>query len=414
MSNKDEYVIGIQICKRRGGYLTDYGGFNIGGDLKESLFRVKEFMSDWKMLINSNHGWVYLTDDGRVLTSGHTVTPNYPKFTKLDIIFSKKIGVNEGFFTKVRDKINKLIKPEEPNRISKKEFEYTLDDCFIDLKDNGFIIDIKQTKTRMRPSVYKGQMLHMREYESFIYFIQIKKEQVLSKQTRIYDIGTFDTINVPVYENPKFKFGEIKDVLLFTMDTIKSMYGIDIFNYRPNIENKDEDEEYSVFEIEFEIPVSFVTEKISYDDIDDTVNNIKDIFIDLSDEIDGQWFDIDIMHPKDISDTYFNVQKESIYKFQRYPIFKDFDREPCDNISDILITSITPQDENAPSGYRLDFRYDYVKDDVERCIEYMSSNGWWYIIEPVWEGSPGMQYSIKTSGKFSDKLLHSLHIKFYK
>lgn len=123
MSNKDEYVIGIQICKRRGGYLTDYGGFNIGGDLKESLFRVKEFMSDWKMLINSNHGWVYLTDDGRVLTSGHTVTPNYPKFTKLDIIFSKKIDVNEGFFTKVRDKINKLIKPEEPNRISKKEYQ---------------------------------------------------------------------------------------------------------------------------------------------------------------------------------------------------------------------------------------------------------------------------------------------------
>lgn len=244
MSNKDEYVIGIQICKRDS---RGVSSFKITSDIKDVLFRLRDFMSEWKMLINSNRNYLYLTGDGRVIGSFGNPNTNWPTFTKLDIIFSKKVDVNEGFFTKVSNKINKVIKPEEPTKISKKEFEYTLDDCFIDLKDNGFIIDIKQTKN-----------------ESFVYFIQIKKEQTLSKQIRVYDIGTFDTVNVPVYENPKFKFGEIKDVLLFTMDIIKSMYGIDIFNNQSNIENKDEDEEYSVFEIEFEIPENFVTEKISY------------------------------------------------------------------------------------------------------------------------------------------------------
>lgn len=184
MSNKDEYVVGIQIDKRDDNGVSS---FKINSDIKDALFRLKDFMIGWKMIIHSNHSYLYLTDDGRVIGSFGNPNPNWPTFTKLTIVFSKKVDVNEGFFTKVKDKINKLIKPEEPSRISKKEFEYTLDDCFIDLKDNGFIIDIKQTKTRMRPSVYEGQMLHMREYESFIYFIQIKKEQVLSKQTRIYD-----------------------------------------------------------------------------------------------------------------------------------------------------------------------------------------------------------------------------------
>lgn len=404
MSNNDEHAIGIQICKR-----DDRGisSFKMTDDIKDSLFRLRDFMSGWKMIINSNHNYLYLFDDNRLVGAFGTPNPNWPTFTKLDIIFSKKIDVNEGFFSNMKDKFKKLIKPEEPAKIDTKEFEYTLDDCLIDLKDNGFIIDIKKTQTRMKPSRYKGQMLDMRDYESLVYFLQIKKPEEVVRHERTFAFYGGAGYDVPVYENPIFKFGEIKDTLLFTMDTIKSMYGIDIFSYRPNIENKDNDEEYSIFEIEFEIPVDMIKENLSYD-VDDIKNNIKDIFIDLD------LFETSVVDFKrDKGEMVFNAMLKKLKKFQESYLYKNsFKKEPCQNITEIVHVRIT-EIWNAYSP-PIKFKYETVKEDVERCIEYMESDGWWYVLEPTWEGSIGIEYNTNTVHEFSDRDLISLNILFYK
>lgn len=246
MSNKDEHVIGVQIDKRDENGVSS---FKMNNDIKDVLFRLKDFMSDWKMIINSNRNYLYLTDDGRVIGSFGNPNTNWPTFTKLTIIFSKKVGVNEGFFTKIKD----IIKPEEPKKIDIKEFEYTLDDCFIDLKDNDFIIDIKQSESMMSPIRSKGQKLDIRNYKSLIYYIRI-----IGPEKVVNNIRVGHDIFVPVHGYSKFKFGEIKDSLLFARDTIMSIYGIDIFYYKTNIDKMNENEEIQNFDFEFEIPVDMI------------------------------------------------------------------------------------------------------------------------------------------------------------
>ena len=212
----------------------------------------------------------------------------------------------------------------------------------------------------------------------------------------------------------------LKSFKLFESNDYLPMEGTDIWHDLHDIDKKDENEEYSIFEIEFEIPVDMINESYnifmdSYE-MDNIKNNIKDIFIDLSDEEDGQWFETSVTDFKrDKGEIVFNAMLKKLNKFQESYLYKSsFDKSPCPNITEIIHVRTTLEDENAPSGVILDFTYYSIREDVERCIEYMESNGWWYTLEPVWERSSGLIYNPNTAGNFGDQYLQSMNILFYK
>ena len=87
-SNNFEIEIGYNSDDYQVGHYNNHT-FTMKDDLKEFLFRIKDYMNGWKMKIHSNHGYLYILDDGRISSVGHTLTERYPGLTRLKINFSK-------------------------------------------------------------------------------------------------------------------------------------------------------------------------------------------------------------------------------------------------------------------------------------------------------------------------------------
>ncbi len=161
------------------------------------------------------------------------------------------IKTYEGFFDKLKSKI--FPKPIDPVKINLKDLEDTFDDCFLDLIDNGFDISKSVTPSNVYSSLQKGSKYSNLSFgnERMIYIMNISKPIDITSEIADEMINGLDTdYNL---ENTKFKFGDIKETILFTRGLIKDKFGIDIF---PNedIDRYDENLPISNFTIKFDIP----------------------------------------------------------------------------------------------------------------------------------------------------------------
>lgn len=124
------------------------------------------------------------------------------------------------FFKKIKSKFTK--EEDLPKHVDYKELESTLDDCFIDLVDNGFIID-KEKEDSNAYADHRGNVTFGKERT--IYNITISKPLSESKPLD-YDADYYvdDFIN----DRPKFKVAEVKDSVLFAKNMIKDQFGINM------------------------------------------------------------------------------------------------------------------------------------------------------------------------------------------
>ena len=57
--------------------------------------------------------------------------------------------------------------------------------------------------------------------------------------------------------------------------------------------------------------------------------------------------------------------------------------------------------------------YNITREQTESLISYMLSEGFDYIIDPVWEKSSGIAYKLEDINKIEDKKLISLNLRFF-
>lgn len=132
---------------------------------------------------------------------------------------------------------------------------------------------------------------------------------------------------------------------------------------------------------------------------------LEDILGEIKYDILDNPFVIEVTH---ILDFLFKVFKEEIEKLQNGYWFNKYSHQnKIENITEIILVSLRPKKMCV-------IVYDDIKDHVERAVEFMISNGFNYILEPVWIQSPGLKYSLENIKEISDKKLVGFHIKFYK
>jgi hypothetical protein len=122
-------------------------------------------------------------------------------------------------------------------------------------------------------------------------------------------------------------------------------------------------------------------------------NEIKSYISDILSELEE--FDIRVQSCKDIGDIYFNVVKKHLE-------FLYFDGE----ITEIVEINISKRDNTSLS-------YKNTKEQSESLISYMLSEGFDYIIDPVWKNSVGIGYKVNNISEIENKELISLNFRFF-
>ena len=122
-------------------------------------------------------------------------------------------------------------------------------------------------------------------------------------------------------------------------------------------------------------------------------NEIKSYITDILSDLDE--CNIRVQSCKDIGDIYFNVVKKHLE-------FLYFDGD----ITGIIEINISKKD-NVPLTYKS------TKEQSESLISYMLSEGFDYIIDPVWENSVGIAYKLNNISEIENKELISLNFRFF-
>lgn len=163
----------------------------------------------------------------------------------------KYLRTHEGFISKIK----KLIKGEEvlKKEIDLEDLEATLDECFLELKDDGFYIKIHSMKSNMYSSIHRKKEHHTGfGKERIIYGVDISKPMTVDfrDQLSMEDADNDSDWNI---QEPKFTIGEIKDAVLVARDIIKSKFGIDV--YLNDIEDESDDTMISLYGFNFDVPI---------------------------------------------------------------------------------------------------------------------------------------------------------------
>jgi hypothetical protein len=106
------------------------------------------------------------------------------------------------------------------------------------------------------------------------------------------------------------------------------------------------------------------------------IDYICDILSDLKDN----YFDIRVRSTKQVGDLYHRVIADYL-KTHYLNINKV-------NASDIIEVNITRYPESPT------FRYSEIESEISSVVNYMVSDGWSYILDPVFDGSSGIGYHI--------------------
>jgi hypothetical protein len=122
-------------------------------------------------------------------------------------------------------------------------------------------------------------------------------------------------------------------------------------------------------------------------------NEIKSYITDILSELEE--FDIRVQSCKDIGDIYFNVVKKHLE-------FLYFDGD----ITEIIEINISKRDN-------VSLTYKNTKEQSESLISYMLSEGFDYIIDPVWKNSVGIGYKVNNISEIENKELISLNFRFF-
>jgi hypothetical protein len=124
-------------------------------------------------------------------------------------------------------------------------------------------------------------------------------------------------------------------------------------------------------------------------DTSEIKNYIYDIFSDLDD------YNIKVQSCKDIGVLYFNVIKKHL-EFLYHN----------DDITEIIEINISKRDN-------VSLTYKNTKEQSESLISYMLSEGFDYIIDPVWKNSVGIGYKVNNISEIENKELISLNFRFF-
>jgi len=157
----------------------------------------------------------------------------------------------EGFFSNLK---KKLMPVEEPvKKVDMDELNHTVNECLIDLKDNGFVINIESPKSNMYSRMAKGSKYAESTFgkERIIYIIFISAPPTKKELNNIDGDMEITSGELP-WEVDKFKVIEIKDSVLLLRDMIKSKFGLEV---HVDIEDFSDDDELENYEIRFDIPL---------------------------------------------------------------------------------------------------------------------------------------------------------------
>lgn len=131
-----------------------------------------------------------------------------------------------------------------------------------------------------------------------------------------------------------------------------------------------------------------------------SLTDLEDIFIELID--DGKCL-IEVLQT---GGSFFKALKKDVEAVQGGYWFSTVDQERIEDIQKITLVSIR--------GGKTEFNYEYIREYVERAVRYMTSEGWNYLLEPVYEGYPGIPFVLNDIDFIEGINLKSFHIKFFK
>jgi hypothetical protein len=129
------------------------------------------------------------------------------------------------------------------------------------------------------------------------------------------------------------------------------------------------------------------------------IEYIRDIFLDLRDN----YFDIEIRSTKEVGDLYHRVIVEYLKK---HPL--NSTKSDINNIIEIMIRKYPDNPI---------FRYSEIESEIKSVVNYMISEGWSYLLDPVFGGSSGTEYHIDDSiflRHMDVKNLTGFSIRFYR
>ena len=128
----------------------------------------------------------------------------------------------------------------------------------------------------------------------------------------------------------------------------------------------------------------------SHINTDEIKNYIDDILSDIDE------YNIKIQSCKDISVLYFDVVKNHL-EFLYHN----------DDITEIIEISIHKKYENDS------LTYENIKEQSGSLVSYMLSEGFDYIIDPVWKNSVGIGYKLSEISEIENIELISLNFRFF-
>jgi hypothetical protein len=136
-----------------------------------------------------------------------------------------------------------------------------------------------------------------------------------------------------------------------------------------------------------------------FESAQDSIDYIQDIFSDLRDN----YFEIEIRLAKDFSDLYHRVIADHL-KAHYLNTGKILPTE-------IIEIMIKKYPENPI------FHYSEIESEIKSAVDYMLSDGWLYVLDPVFEGSSGIGYHIDDTfflKHMEVKKLTGFSIRFYR
>lgn len=111
------------------------------------------------------------------------------------------------------------------------------------------------------------------------------------------------------------------------------------------------------------------------------------------------------------SAPFFNAMSKTISRHERCPYFQKFGLEPLEKIGEVITVRIYNEKE---------FLWDDVESIATECVAFMQSEGWRYILQPVWDITPNcslddmLDYKrINKFGKNQKGLMKTFCMVFY-
>lgn len=281
-------------------------------------------------------------------------------------------------------------------------------DILIELEDDGFEYDLIVNN-------------HSKDWYKLIdqdikwITLRIKNKELFSLlDVEEYILRLVDFLNkykiYPMYGHPK-------------SDTIISKEDPNCDCWSNKIKNPSYEHDCYTYEVIFIKSVD-LSESLKLKGDDYIVEYLEDIFLEISkpdDPTNEREFHViitEVTH-KSFNSTYFNAIKlylDNYIKSYRYKSTNYNNSKLEGEISKIYEVSIYLESTSEQTyEQKGKFKYDEVVETISRCIDYMSSEGFHNIIEPTWEGSPGIVYNIENiSPDIEDKELKSIGLRFYK